>query len=107
MRKLMMLAAVLAMMLATAVPAFAQDATIEGDDESVTEEIFLFAGDNSQVALNDSSQSLDQTVFQYNNPVVNIDGDDNEVAQGGNGVSAEQEQFNANVLFGGFNLLFW
>ncbi len=88
MRKLMMLAAMLAMMLVVAVPAFAQDATIEGDDESITNETSATVGDNSQLALNSSSQTLDQTAYQYNNPEVDISGDDNEVAQGGNGVSA-------------------
>ncbi len=93
----------LAMVLVAAVPAYAQDATIEGDGESTNNETFLLAGDNSQVALNGSEQELDQSVFQYNNPEVDIDGDDNQVAQGGNSVEADQEQYSFNLLFGGFN----
>ncbi|QIN80154.1 hypothetical protein GBA65_18350 [Rubrobacter marinus] len=103
MKKFTTVAATLAMVLVAAVPAYAQDATIEGDDNSESNETFLLAGDNSQVALNDSSQSLDQTAFQYNSPVVNIDGDENQVAQGGNSVEADQAQYSFNVLFGGFN----
>ncbi|QIN80257.1 hypothetical protein GBA65_18985 [Rubrobacter marinus] len=103
MKKLMMLAALLAMVLVAAAPALAQDAVIEGDDESVTDETSATAGDNSQVAVNDCEQVLDQVAYQYNNPVANISGDENEVAQGGNGVDAEQVQYCVNLLQGGFN----
>lgn len=106
MKKIMMMAAMLAMMALAAVPALAQDATIEGDgdDGDVTiSRTFLSAGDGSQVALNDCEQSLDQTVYQYNSPEVNIDGDDNEVARGGTSVSAEQAQYSFGLLFGGFD----
>ena len=93
MRKLMMLAAILAMMLVASAPAFAHD-----------NETLLLARDDSQVAFNDSSQSMDAVAYQYNR--VNISGDgDNEVAQGG--VNQEQTQYNANLLFGGFLILLW
>ncbi len=52
-KKLMMLAALLAMVLVAAAPALAQDAVIEGDSEESSNEVSATAGDNSQVALND------------------------------------------------------
>ncbi|QIN79241.1 hypothetical protein GBA65_12750 [Rubrobacter marinus] len=103
MKKLMMLAAMLAMALVAAAPALAQDAVIEGDDESSTDETSVEAGQYSQVAVNDCEQVLDQVAYQYNAPVADVSGDENEVAQGGNGVDAEQVQYCVNLLQGGFN----
>ncbi len=84
MRKLMVLAAMLAMMLAAASPAFAQDITITQGDEvefnAVAQNIIGSVGDISQtqdaaatavavddsVALNDASQTQEVVIGQAN-----------------------------------------
>ncbi|QIN79242.1 hypothetical protein GBA65_12755 [Rubrobacter marinus] len=90
MKKLMLVAAMLAMVLVVAAPSFAQ--------------VEIEAGDNSQVAANDCEQVLDQAAYQINVPEANISGDGNSVDQpDGNDAGAEQVQYCVNLLQGGFN----
>ena len=102
-KKLVVLAAMLAMVMSTAVPAFAQDATI-GDtidnSTSVDSRNLVLQGDNGQAAARNSVQLLDQDVTQVQQNTV--DGGSGDVAIGGQDVSAEQTQYNANLLFGGY-----
>lgn len=115
MRKIMMLATVLAMTLVAAVPALAQDATVEGDGDvlRVGDDATLQSIDNTQVALQFlGEQNADQDVT--------IDGDENAVG----GINQEQTQevtqivqnaqaddgslaLNGNDLFLDHHLFFW
>ena len=114
MRKIMMLAAMLAMVLVAAAPALAQGPFVDlGDDNSTVlygDETSAQGGDQSQNAVNDSEQYLFQDVDQSNT----IIGDQTATATGtgegdvgaaaGNGqnnsVSAEQTQYSVNALYG-------
>ena len=86
------------MVLVAAVPAYARDAS-SGDNEENNESI-VFVGDGSQLGFNGLEQELDQTAYRYNDPVANTNGDGNEVAQDGNSVEADQEQYSFDLLYG-------
>lgn len=95
MRKLIILAAMLAMVLAAAAPAFAHanaDASIDSKNSVLAED--------SAVAFNDSDQVLNQAVNQYNDQNADVNGDDNNVAQDNDqSVTNEQSQFSASAAF--------
>ena len=115
MKKLMMLAALLAMVLVAAAPALAQAPSVDlGDDNSTVQygdEASATGGDQSQNAVNQCEQILDQAVEQENN----LSGDQNATATANgegdagaaagndqdNTVTAEQVQYCVNVLQGG------
>ena len=111
MRRIISVLAVMAAMLSVmAVPAFAQDATT-GDDNSVdNSNNIIVRGDDNQVGLNSSSQTLNQNVTQNSNQEAIVMGD-GEIAQGGNSVSATQNQYNVNFLaddsFNDFFVFYW
>jgi len=96
-KKLMMLAAMLAMVMVAAVPALAQDAST-GDDNSIDDSNNVDVnGDDNNVGINDCQQFLQQSVLQSSNQSAAVSGD-GEIAQGGNNVSAEQYQACINAL---------
>ena len=118
MKKLMMLAALLAMVLVAAAPALAQAPSVdlgdEGDDNSSVQygdEASATGGDQSQNAVNQCEQVLDQAVDQNNTisgdqtATATASGDGDAGAAAGNDqdntVTAEQVQYCVNVLQGG------
>ena len=125
MRKLILLAAMLAMVLVAAVPAFAShlddDTTIDISDVNAQFSLgSAFGDDGSQNAVNvgqltfdnvanDAEQSNDQSVT-INGDQTATGGDDggdanagNEIEQDqSNSVEGAQAQYSANLLYGGF-----
>ncbi len=114
MKKLMMLAALLAMVLVAAAPALAQAPSVNFGDEGEVDasaDNTAASGQYSQGAINDCEQILDQEVDQNNQ----ISGDQTAVAVGegegdtgaaagndqDNTVSAEQVQYCVNLLNSG------
>ena len=116
MRKFTMLAAILAMVMLTAVPALAHTSVVFEDD--VDNDVWYWfdisaalGGDQSQNAVNDSEQLLFQDIDQSNT----INGDQTATATGSgsgdvgaaagnsqeNSVSTEQTQYSVNLLYGG------
>ena len=115
MRKLMILAAMLAMVLVAAAPALAHTSiAFEGDvDNDFWFDISAaLGGDQSQNAVNDSEQLLfqddiDQSNAIFGNQTATATGSgsgDVGAAAGNdqdNTVSAEQTQYSVNLLYGG------
>ena len=90
MRKLMLLAAMLAMVLVSAVPAFAQSVTFEGDGDDFSQ------GDG---ATNQSVESAQYTVAFFGDQTAsieqNVTGDGNET---GAAIGQSQEQHSTQVI---------